>query len=177
MDNATGLKGREDVQSQRSDVTKMEGVTQSQAVIDVSTVHGSLHGPSQESTDILLEMSQKSSKFPYRPLDWKRSEIRVVNLQPGAESDPVVCKIDNMFLDQDSAQPGKQFTALSYCWRSADASNTILLEGHKILIGGNLWHVSTQLVVRILDETVRANCKLEGFISPSNPKRATPIVD
>ena len=71
----------------------------------------------------------------YTALNKDKQEIRVVTLHAGADGDPINCTIENTLLTE--AQP---FTALSYCWSSAEDLKEITLNGETITIRRNLWH-------------------------------------
>ena len=71
----------------------------------------------------------------YTALKKDEQEIRVVTLHDGTDDAPITCTIETTLLIE--AQP---FTALSYCWGSAEDLTEIILNGETITIRENLWH-------------------------------------
>ena len=71
----------------------------------------------------------------YTALNKRMQEIRVVTLHAGQDDHSVVCTIEDTLLCL--AGP---FTALSYCWGSAEDLKEITLNGEVVTVRENLWH-------------------------------------
>ena len=71
----------------------------------------------------------------YTALNKDKQEIRVVSLHAGADDAPISCTVETVLLSQ--ARP---FSALSYCWGSADDIAVITLNGDSVTIRRNLWY-------------------------------------
>ncbi|MCJ1284487.1 hypothetical protein MMC26_003819 [Xylographa opegraphella] len=77
------------------------------------------------------EYSAIYSKHRLDPAD---HEIRLICLYPGTGSAPIVCELNKISLDDRPP-----YEALSYAWGTNHSGQRILLDGHEICIGSNLW--------------------------------------
>jgi hypothetical protein len=59
----------------------------------------------------------------YNPLDFKRREIRLLNLLPGSSDDPVRCRISAISLDSYPT-----YEALSYTWGDLTSTHCVLMQ-------------------------------------------------
>ena len=88
----------------------------------------------------------KEGPYKYRPLASGKSEVRVLKLIGGTESEPVECSLLHIDLDRaGKAMPGdpdfgplSQFVALSYTWGEPKFDESILLDGHRLPVTKNL---------------------------------------
>ncbi|KAK8017311.1 hypothetical protein PG993_013637 [Apiospora rasikravindrae] len=71
---------------------------------------------------------------PHRPLRDSPTEIRIVNLLPGAYGDPIECVLEH--IDIDITQ---DYDALSYCWGEASITKTIRLDNKSYPVTTNLF--------------------------------------
>lgn len=77
----------------------------------------------------------------YRPLDPKRSEIRVLTLLPSSKPiDPIHCSLKHVSLDDKP-----QFEALSYVWGPPNPKHDIFLDGAKFTVTPSLHAALTAL--------------------------------
>lgn len=71
------------------------------------------------------------SLYQYSPL--ARNEIRLIQILPGADTDPVSIRIHHRSLDDEL-----DYTALSYTWNDESTSNIVLVDGNPLAITPNL---------------------------------------
>ena len=83
-----------------------------------------VHGPRdlQNSADDCL------FKFPYKPLDSSKSEIRVINLKPGVAPSPVECNLQHVPMAHKSRV---SYRALSYTWGAPEPTKILSLMAFK----------------------------------------------
>ena len=75
-----------------------------------------------------------ASRFRYSPLDPKvKRAIRVIRIFPNLVDGKIACEIEHATTDA-------KYSALSYTWGTAkDATETILINGHRFMVRRNLW--------------------------------------
>jgi len=71
----------------------------------------------------------------YTPIDLSTNAIRVLRLCRGYDTDPIVCEIVQIFLEDD----GVPYEALSYTWGDVSVDVKITLNGHTKLVKDNLY--------------------------------------
>ncbi|KAK4112393.1 HET-domain-containing protein, partial [Canariomyces notabilis] len=75
-----------------------------------------------------------------------QGETRVLILEPGAESNPVVCRLEHMAIPgvathgTESNAPEKDFIALSYAWGSPVRTHVITCNQLPFAVTTNLFH-------------------------------------
>jgi hypothetical protein len=79
--------------------------------------------------------------FLYEPLDTSKSQIRLLELQPGASHEPIQAGLRTADLDTK----GLSYNALSYEWGSPASLQEILINGSPFTIRENLWNALHQL--------------------------------
>ncbi len=88
----------------------------------------------------------KEGPYNYHPLASGKSEVRILKLIGGTESEPIECSLLHIDLDRaGQAKPGdadfsplSQFVALSYTWGEPKFDQSILLDGHQFPVTKNL---------------------------------------
>jgi hypothetical protein len=75
----------------------------------------------------------KQDGYPYQPLKSGSSEIRILSLHPGLESDNIRCSLERVSLDANPV-----FEALSYVWGDATQKREISLDGFSQKVTANL---------------------------------------
>lgn len=85
-------------------------------------------------------MSVEPGKIKYIPLehvehdDNLHDQIRLLVLLPGAEGDPIQCRLMQIWRNSNPV-----YEALSYIWGTTESSRTILVDGMPVMIRQNLW--------------------------------------
>ncbi|KAF4624530.1 hypothetical protein G7Y89_g13640 [Cudoniella acicularis] len=104
-------------------------------------------------------MDKTSQKYPYKPLDTHKNEIRLIILNPGEENDEVSCHIAHKVLTVGPTLPGETivhnddgilgYEALSYEWGDAlFGQHDITIDGHPVRIRENLHCALSHLRLR-----------------------------
>lgn len=75
------------------------------------------------------------SQFTYSPIDLSTNAIRVLRLCHGYGTDPIVCELVQILLEDD----GVPYEALSYAWGTAPEDVQITLDGQVKMIKDNLF--------------------------------------
>lgn len=140
-------------ESERSDVSIADLFDPEQAVqsdLGASTVDSA--GPNQaaqsntNNTVTAIDVSSLSP-YTYSPLNEASSEIRLLALDTtGSPGDPISCRLITASLDDAREYPDKygtlpieRFTPLSYCWGTANFTETIIMDGQLFLITPSLY--------------------------------------
>ena len=74
------------------------------------------------------------AQYPYRQLDHRTRQFRLLALQPGRFSDPLRCSIRESNLDERL-----QYDALSYTWGTRDSKIPIEVHGQSFSVTENLY--------------------------------------
>ncbi|KAH7270902.1 heterokaryon incompatibility protein-domain-containing protein [Fusarium solani] len=80
------------------------------------------------------------SPLPYRQLDLKSHQIRILHLLPGNRKDPIRCALHTALLDD-----GPKYEALSYTWGDPLDCRSIEVDGRRKSVTVNLYHVLRRL--------------------------------
>jgi hypothetical protein len=75
----------------------------------------------------------------YTPFTSVEKEIRLLNILPGLENEPLRCSLQPDFLDN------ARYTALSYCWGAGSDRINITVNGRSIPVTRNLENALRQL--------------------------------
>jgi Heterokaryon incompatibility protein (HET) len=70
----------------------------------------------------------------YQPLDPSVDSIRLLKLEPGSGNDQIRCQFVHVAF---ASKP--KYEALSYTWGRSDYPRTIVIDGHKVTLGENLY--------------------------------------
>lgn len=81
------------------------------------------------------QLTMADSQHTYSPIDLSTNAIRVLRLCYGYVTDPIVCELVQIFLEDD----GVPYEALSYTWGDASAEVEITLDGQAKKIKDNLY--------------------------------------
>jgi hypothetical protein len=81
----------------------------------------------------------------YQPLDTSKSQIRLIQIAPGKEDDPIQCKFVVAELEKHREQSSFQYDALSYEWGSQSSQREIVVDGIPLMVGANLWNALHEL--------------------------------
>jgi hypothetical protein len=73
--------------------------------------------------------------YSVAPLNFGAPEFRLVELEPGAQSGDIKCRLCSYSLDEDYPP----YVALSYAWGRKDTYKDIDLNGIRFPVGNNLW--------------------------------------
>jgi hypothetical protein len=73
--------------------------------------------------------------YSVAPLNFGAPEFRLVELEPGAQSGDIKCRLRSYSLDEDYPP----YVALSYAWGRKDRYKDIDLNGIRFPVGNNLW--------------------------------------
>ncbi|CAO2655563.1 Nn.00g043660.m01.CDS01 [Neocucurbitaria sp. VM-36] len=73
--------------------------------------------------------------FRYKPLDSSKRSIRLLEILPGRDFEPIKGTLSSYDLDDTP-----QYIALSYMWNQGSQEKYIDCQGTKIRVGENLWH-------------------------------------
>lgn len=76
-------------------------------------------------------MYSRSYDGVFRPL--AAGQMRLIQLQPGSVATPIVCRLDEVLLEDTPP-----YTALSYVWGSPEPVNTVTINDNAIPITANL---------------------------------------
>jgi hypothetical protein len=86
----------------------------------------------------LLAFTRPSKKKLYKPLDWTRSQIRLLVLPAGASSDPIHCSLRSV-----SINDRRPYTAVSYAWGTNQTKRQIDINGIQVYINENVFDLLT----------------------------------
>lgn len=75
--------------------------------------------------------SLPSGNYPYKTLDTKQQEIRVLKIQPGSRNDPICCSLQHTSLLRGTLR----YESVSYCWGSSANSETVVVDGFPMSVG------------------------------------------
>ncbi|KAI9695530.1 MAG: hypothetical protein M1820_008543 [Bogoriella megaspora] len=84
----------------------------------------------------------------YNPLPsrGKQSAIRLLNLEPGQTSDPIICQLGTVPLNEDEvARDHVTYDAVSYAWGLELPRHEITLGAWPVLVRDNLWQFLKQM--------------------------------
>jgi hypothetical protein len=99
---------------------------------------------------LYLDAIMNSILYGSTPIDTRVSEIRLIELLPGEEEDPISCVFHRRALGSSNLE----FRALSYTWGNPSPTFTILIDTLAFNIRQNLW----------LFLCGERRCKRTGFI-------------
>lgn len=85
-------------------------------------------------------LDDATSPLPYRQLDLKSRQIRILHLLPGNREDPIRCMLDTALLDDSPV-----YEALSYAWGDPLDCHFIELDGRRKSVTVNLYHALRRL--------------------------------
>jgi hypothetical protein len=81
------------------------------------------------------DFRKRWSTADYPPLESTTDSFRLLQIQPGSESQGIVCKLESsQFVDNPA------YSALSYAWGDPKRTKSITVNGAKMQIADNLWH-------------------------------------
>jgi hypothetical protein len=95
----------------------------------------------------------------------QKDEIRLITLQPGRWTDPIVCELTNVPLD------ASRYRALSYVWGSQKVIRTIRLNGHNYSVTVNLKSALRHLREKYKERIVLWVDALYVFLQRSSTKQ------
>lgn len=75
-----------------------------------------------------------SVRFAHRPLETDKKSIRLLEIHPAPDGEPIECTLTHHYLEDNPS-----YIALSYTWNQDGMSKIIVCDGTALEVGMNLW--------------------------------------